>query len=120
MLSGLASWPALGIGVSAMTPPATLAPGQSFRWTNAGLSITSRLAVVEPGHQITWIGRTHGINAVHRQLLHDAGDGATVLRSEETMAAPLLSLVYPSAKLARDLHTFINGIKSAAQTAVAR
>lgn len=120
VLSDLKAWPSLDIGVSAMTAPTTLVSGQAFRWTNAGLPITSRLAVVEPGREISWTGVTYGIKAVHRQLLQDADHGATMLRSEESMAAPMLSLLYPSAKLQCDLDTFIAGIRRAAEAAAAR
>jgi hypothetical protein len=115
VLSDLASWPSLDIGVSAMSAPARVAVDESFTWTNGGMPLTSRLAVVDHGREISWTGVTYGVKAVHRQHLTDDGKGGTLLRSEESMAAPLLALVYPSRKLQRDLATFVTAIKRASE-----
>ena len=117
VLSDLGSWPALDIGVTAMAAPADVAVDQQFTWTNGGMPITSRLAVVDAGREISWTGTTYGVKAIHRQLLADDGAESTLLRSEETMAAPLLALMYPSRKLQRDLTTFVTAIKIAAERA---
>lgn len=118
VLSDLASWPSLDIGVTAMSAPARLAVDESFTWTNGGMPITSRLAVVDDERELSWTGVTFGVKAVHRQHLSDDGTGGTLLRSEESMAAPLLSLIYPSRKLQRDLTTFVTAIKVAAEAAL--
>lgn len=115
VLSDLASWPALGIGVTAMSAPDRVAVDESFTWTNGGMPITSRLAVVEEGAELSWTGTTYGVRAVHRQCLTDRAGGGTLLRSEESMAAPLLPLIYPSRKLRRDLTAFVAAVKRAAE-----
>jgi hypothetical protein len=118
VLSDLASWPSLDIGVTAMAAPDRVAVDESFTWTNGGVPITSRLAVVDHEREISWTGVTYGVKAVHRMCLADDGAGGTLLRSEESMAAPLLSLIYPSRKLQRELTTFVTALKLAAEALV--
>lgn len=42
-----------------------------------------------------------GFKAVHRHLLDDAPSGGTRVRCEESMAGPLLTLIYAEARLRR-------------------
>jgi hypothetical protein len=75
----------------------------------------SRFAVVDPGREITWTDVSSGAKAVHRHLLEATGDGATRVRSEESMAGPLLVLVYGSAKLQAGMESWLNGLKATAE-----
>jgi hypothetical protein len=56
-----------------------------------------------------------GFKAVHRHLLEATGDGVTRVRSEESMARPLLVLLYSSAKLQAGLEAWLSGLKTAAE-----
>jgi hypothetical protein len=56
-----------------------------------------------------------GAKAVHRHLLEATGDGATRVRSEESMAGPLLVLFYGSAKLQAGMESWLNGLKATAE-----
>jgi hypothetical protein len=56
-----------------------------------------------------------GARAVHRNELHPLENHATRLDSEESMAGPLLTLFYSSAKLADDLQVWLSAIKAAAE-----
>ena len=75
----------------------------------------SRFAVVEPGREITWTGVSSGFKAVHRHLLDTTSDSTTRVRSEESMAGPLLVLLYSSAKLQAGLEQWLTGLKDAAE-----
>ena len=73
--------------------------GGRFTWRNGKTKLSSRFAVVDPGHELTWIGTALGSKAVHRHLLAPTNDDRTRLISEESMAGPLLVLFFSSAKL---------------------
>ena len=70
-----------------------------FDWRNGKARIRSRFAVVDDEQEITWTGVSSGAKAVHRHVLEPAGDGATRVFSEESMAGPLLVLFFDGAKL---------------------
>jgi uncharacterized protein YndB with AHSA1/START domain len=86
-----------------------------FTWANGRSRMKSRFAVVDPGREITWTGVSSGFKAVHRHLLEATGDGATRVRSEESMAGPLLVLLYSSAKLQAGIEAWLTGLKAAAE-----
>jgi len=56
-----------------------------------------------------------GAKAVHRHLLEATGEGTTRVRSEESMAGPLLVLFYGSAKLQAGMESWLNGLKATAE-----
>jgi len=56
-----------------------------------------------------------GFKAVHRHLLEATGQGSTRVRCEESMAGPLLAVLYSSAKLKAGLEGWLNGLKAAAE-----
>ncbi len=85
-----------------------------FTWRNGRSSIRSQFAVVEVGRELTWTGRSSGANAVHRNVLA-AEAGGTRLTSEESMSAPFLGLLFPSAKLEAGLRAWVEGIARASE-----
>lgn len=115
VLSDLVSWPAWGFGVTQMSLPHDLVVDREFSWTNAGVPLTSRLAVIDPEEEISWTSESYGVRVIHRITVADAGPNGTLLRSEESMSAPLLSLIYPSSKLSRDLRAFVGGLRHVAE-----
>jgi hypothetical protein len=86
-----------------------------FTWTNGRARISSRFAVVDPCRELTWTGVSSGARAVHRHLLQPVDDRTTRLISQESMAGPLLTLFYPSSKLAQGLTAWLTAIKTAAE-----
>jgi uncharacterized protein YndB with AHSA1/START domain len=87
----------------------------SFTWTNGRARMKSRFAVVDPGRELTWTGASMGFNVVHRHLLADAPGGGTRVRCEESMAGPLLTLIYGEAKLRTALEKWLTALRSAAE-----
>jgi len=92
-----------------------VAAGTRFTWANGKARMKSRFAVVDPGRELTWTGASMGFNVVHRHLLADAPGGSTRVRCEESMAGPLLTLIYGEAKLRTALETWLTALKSAAE-----
>ncbi|MGW6912880.1 SRPBCC family protein [Kitasatospora sp. NPDC054939] len=93
----------------------TVAVDTRFTWVNGRTAIASRFAVVEPLREIIWTGSAMGSRAVHRHLITTRDDGATLVRTEESMAGTLLGLFYDSAKLHAELTRWLDSIKTAAE-----
>jgi hypothetical protein len=87
----------------------------SFTWANGRARMKSRFAVVASGRELTWTGASMGFKVVHRHLLDDAPGGGTRVRCEESMAGPLLTLLYSEAKLRAALETWLTALKTAAE-----
>ena len=90
-------------------------PGTRFAWRNGRAKIRSRFAIVDPGREISWTGVSSGARAVHRHLLAAQDERHTRLVSEESMAGPLLTLLYSEAKLRAALETWLTALKTAAE-----
>jgi uncharacterized protein YndB with AHSA1/START domain len=93
-----------------------VAAGTAFTWANGRSRMKSRFAVVDPGRELTWTGTSMGFKAVHRHLLDEAPGGGTRLRCEESMAGPLLTLIYSEARLRAALATWLTALKAAAES----
>ncbi|HZX56978.1 MAG TPA: SRPBCC family protein [Ilumatobacteraceae bacterium] len=91
-----------------------VAIGSTFTWRNGFARLRSRFAVVAPNSELTWTGRAMGANVVHRHVLEDLGDSRTRLTAIESMAGPLLILLYSSAKLHKNLEQWLAAISAAA------
>jgi hypothetical protein len=59
----------------------------------------STFAVVNPGRELTWTGRFLGYKAVDQHLLEPAGNGRTTVTIRESLAGPLLPLLYRPSQL---------------------
>jgi uncharacterized protein YndB with AHSA1/START domain len=86
-----------------------------FDWANGKAHMRSRFAVVEAEREITWTGVAYGAKAVHRHILEPTDGGATRVFSEESMAGPLLVLLYNRAKLEAEMEQWLSALKSAAE-----
>lgn len=86
-----------------------------FSWTNGRARIRSKFAVVEPVREISWTGVSWGARAVHRNMLEPTFDGASRIRSEESMAGPLIVMFLNSKKLKAALKKWLTSLKDAAE-----
>lgn len=92
-----------------------VAVDMTFAWTNSNARIRSRFAVVDPPRELSWTGLFLGAKAVHRNTLSGADDGPIVVRTEESLSMPLLSLMYSSDKLRESLDAWLAALKQAAE-----
>jgi hypothetical protein len=115
VLSRADAWPEVVAGISRVELPAGVAPDAFFTWVNGRSRIRSRFAVVEPLRELTWTGISSGARAVHRNRLSPLNHSRTQLRSEESMAGPLLTLFYNSDKLSAALEDWLLAVKAAAE-----
>ncbi|SEG96048.1 Polyketide cyclase / dehydrase and lipid transport [Nonomuraea solani] len=115
LLADMRSWPqwrsdAYVIELGEMKPDAP------FRWNIRGQAIKSTFAVVEPERELAWTGVAMGyVKAIDRMRLEAAGDGRTRVTIEESMAGPLLTLFYSSAKLRKGHEDMLHMLKTAAE-----
>ncbi|MFF3560514.1 SRPBCC family protein [Streptomyces sp. NPDC002574] len=86
-----------------------------FIWAMGRTTIRSRFAVVDAGRELTWTGVAMGVKAVDRQVLTATPDGGTVLRIEESMAAPLVRLLFSPGKLRAQHGIWLAAVKAAAE-----
>jgi uncharacterized protein YndB with AHSA1/START domain len=115
LLASPRNWPSFAAEVHDVHLDGPVTADTRFTWANGRARMTSRFAVVDPGREITWTGVSSGFKAVHRNLLEATGDRGTRVRSEESMAGPLLVLFYRSAKLQAGLEAWLTGLKTAAE-----
>ncbi|GAA3041306.1 SRPBCC family protein [Streptosporangium longisporum] len=98
VISDLRNWPRWAPGYEVLQLGET-APGATFRWRLGGVRITSRFAVVAPGRELTWSGVVFGYKAVDQQLLEALPGGRTRVTMRESLAGPLVSLIFGVDKL---------------------
>ncbi|MFI6603559.1 SRPBCC family protein [Nonomuraea sp. NPDC050536] len=115
LLSDPAGWGLLDPAIRDIRLDSTVAVDAGFTWKNGMARIKSRFAVIQPRREITWTGVSAGAHAVHRHLLEETADGATQVRTEESMGGPLLVLFFNNAKLQATLEKWLAGLKRAAE-----
>jgi uncharacterized protein YndB with AHSA1/START domain len=115
LLSDPLAWSSFAPEVHDVHLDGPVAADTRFSWVNGRSRMKSRFAVVDRGREITWTGASAGFKAVHRHLLEATGPASTRVRSEESMAGPLLPLFFGSAKLQAGMETWLNGLKVTAE-----
>ncbi len=89
----------------------------TFRRSNKGARMTARFAVVKKDRELAWTGQAFGAKVVHRFELEPESAGTTRVVVEESMAGPLLAVLFSTAKLVDLLDTSLRTLKSAAESA---
>ncbi|MCX5206179.1 SRPBCC family protein [Streptomyces sp. NBC_00237] len=118
LLSEPANWPSIDPAIHGVTVESSSGGAEvdaRFTWVNGRNRIRSRFAVIDPGKELVWTGLAAGAKAVHRHVLEATDDGATLVRTEESMGGPLLVLFFSDAKLHRVLEKWLKGLKKAAE-----
>lgn len=114
-LSNPAGWGRLDPDIHDVRLAGAVGTDVSFTWKNGSARIRSRFAVVDEGRELTWTGVSFGAKAVHRHMLEPAESGGTRLLCEESMAGPLITLVFSSAKLDAALEKWLTAIKAGSE-----
>jgi hypothetical protein len=118
VLSDVPHWDVnLEPGVHDIRVPDGVRTDARFTRVNKGATMKAQFAVVEPERELAWTGSAFGAKVVHRYVLEPRPDGGTRVIVEESMAGPLLALLfYTSAKLTGLLQTCLATLKTAAET----
>jgi len=116
ILGAVMDWPTVDAAISKVQLPAGVEVDAPFAWANAGARVKSRFAVVNRDSELTWTGVSFGARAVHRHILRATSGNGTRLESAESMAGPLLTMMYNSSKLNDGMTRWLTAIKAAAET----
>ena len=95
-------------------------PDATFRWNLNGVEIRAAFAVVDPPIELAWTGRFLIYRAIDRVLLAALEAQRTSVTFEESLAGPLLSILYRSAQLRANHERFLTSLKKVAERAGAR
>lgn len=98
VLSDVAGWPAWHPAMTVRRLDA-VRPDATLRWKLGRVPIRSTFAVVSPPRELTWTGRFLGYKAVDQHVLAPTADGRTTATIRESLAGPLLPLLFSQAKL---------------------
>jgi hypothetical protein len=91
----------------------TLEIGQSFKWKINGVSILSKLEIIEENKVFGWTGKTFGGKAIHNWYLEEIAEG-TLVKVEESMEGWLISLFRKkmNTTLEDDMEYWLNQLKN--------
>ncbi|WP_338671408.1 SRPBCC family protein [Streptomyces sp. SCSIO 30461] len=110
------SWPEWLHAVKEARLDGPIAPGTTFHWVTAGLSIDSTIYEVDASHRILWGGPAHGITGVHEWTFSDDGECVVVRTRESWAGAPVDADRDKLAALLDDsLGTWLAALKKAAE-----
>lgn len=113
----IGKWPAWQPAIVQARLDGPVAPGTTFHWVTAGLSIDSTVyAVDEARHRILWGGPAHGITGVHEWTFAKDGDGV-VVRTRESWAGDPVEADRDTLAAALDdsLHSWLDALKKTAE-----
>jgi hypothetical protein len=111
VISDVAGWPAWYPEFTVLEL-GEVRPGAPMRWKLGGLTMRSTFAVVNPGRELTWTGRFLGYKAVDQHLLEPAGNGRTIVTIRESLAGPLLPLLYRPSQLQAGHQRWLTALKT--------
>ncbi|MEU4833844.1 SRPBCC family protein [Streptosporangium sp. NPDC023615] len=111
VLADLGNWPAWAPGYEVLEL-GEMTPGAAFRWRLGPVRITSRFAVVAPGRELTWSGVVLGYRAVDQQVLQALPGGRTRVTMRESLAGPLVSLVFGAGRLRAGHERYLNALET--------
>lgn len=83
ILSQVDRWSRWHPGIGFAILRGELRAGTRLDWRGDGMRFRSTLAEVEAPRRLTWTLRTLGARGIHRWTLESAGEGRTLVRSEE-------------------------------------
>ncbi|MFJ7158866.1 SRPBCC family protein [Streptomyces sp. NPDC101118] len=86
----IGNWPQWLSAITETRIDGPLAPGTTFHWVTAGMSIDSTVYEVDPErHRILWGGPAHGITGIHEWTFTEDGDGVLIRTRESWSGAPV-------------------------------
>ncbi|MDI9889163.1 SRPBCC family protein [Streptomyces sp. HNM0645] len=117
--TGIRFWPVWQSAITEARLDGPLAPGATFHWETAGLSIDSTVYAVDSvdaPYRILWGGPAHGITGVHEWTFTEDGDDVVVRTRESWAGAPIdADRDNLAAALDDSLVTWLEALKKAAE-----
>ncbi len=111
VVADVARWPSWHAPVTVLSL-GEVRPDAVMRWKLGGTTIRSTFAVVAPERELTWTGRVLGYKAVDQHLVEPAGDGHTEVTIRESLAGPLLPLLFSQARLHAQHQRWLTDLKT--------
>ncbi|MER7760666.1 SRPBCC family protein [Streptomyces sp. NPDC097619] len=122
----IAGWPDWQPDITEARVDGPVAPGTTFHWETAGLSIDSTVYAVDATrHRILWGGPAHGITGIHEWTFTQDpdgdgdgdGDGTVLVHTRESWAgAPVTAdRVHLAAALDQSLASWLTALKRTAE-----
>ena len=121
LLTDIDRWPAWNPDIASAVLDGPVAMGSTFRWTTAGLAITSTIGEAVPGKRIGWSGDTNGIVGIHLWTI-EAGDltgRSSVIQTVESWNGDLVRQDPETMRglLQAAIKTWLGHLRTAAETA---
>ena len=85
----VSAWPTWNPDITDVITDHALAPGVTFRWQTAGLTITSTVHALAERERILWSGAVAGITGVHEWTFQAIPDGVRVATEESWSGEPV-------------------------------
>ncbi len=118
ILTKIDQWPKWQPDVSSARLAGELAVGTQFHWKANGLSISSRIAELEPMQRISWTGKSLGMQAIHIWTLAEQNN-STQVTTEESISGWLARTlkVFDTDFLEKSLSGSLERLKNEAEQA---
>ena len=117
MFSNIKHWPRWNKDITDASAPPTLAVGKSFRWSTAGMNITSTIGELVPVQRIAWSGPVQGIMGIHVWSFSKVADGVLVNTAESWEGEPVLAQkLYLQHTLNKSIRFWLESLKAAVES----
>lgn len=115
-LTDVPSWgTTLEPGVRKIRLPDGVTVDGRFTRTNNGARMVARFAVVDADRELSWTGSAFGAKVVHRFEIEPGPHETTRVTVEESMAGPILAVLFSTSKLHAVLEESLATLKAAAE-----
>jgi len=112
----VSAWPTWNPDITDVIMDQPLAPGVTFRWQTAGLTIQSTVHTMAEHERILWSGTVAGITGVHEWTFTESPDGIRVATEESWSGEPVSANVAAmQAGLDQSLVSWLRHLKTAAE-----
>ena len=120
LLTDIPDWPKWEPSIIETSMPGKLQPGTVFTWNAGGMTVHSKLALVEPYTRLSWTGNVFNAHAIHVWTLEPLPGGRTLVKTDESINGFLLALMYSSKDLAKSHQVWLESLKSKAEEPIAQ
>ncbi|WP_048644941.1 SRPBCC family protein [Nitratireductor soli] len=115
VLSDVGNWPSIRSDIHDVEGGRKAAPDAVFVWSTAGVRLTSKFGVVEPGRLLTWSTSVPGLVMAHEYRFEPDGTGGTRIVCRESMWAPVAAPQIDDDELRSRIRSWLEGIKAFAE-----
>jgi len=115
VLADVNSWASSNPIFSNVQFPSEIVVGAKGSFRLNGFPIKATFAVVNPGHELSWVGEALWTKAIDRLVLESMSSGSTRLQMEESLAGFLVPLMSSSTRRHEQHRMSLRNFKAAAE-----